>query len=137
MKGLTQFTYPFNPDGSAGAVLEIQDAQGNWQPFQFMLDTGAFAVTVSASVGQQLGLTPANATNADTVGGVDNQTQKAYQYNVQARFQGMNAPFKAAVPVVVMPDQGDMLLGRMSFWGNIISSILIDCVGNETTFTLL
>jgi hypothetical protein len=139
---MTQYVFPFIDDGSgtgtkaAGAVVEIQGTDGSWQPYPFLLDSGAFAVTVSANVGQQLGLNPANATNADEVGGVDDQSQKAYQYNVTARFQGMTVPFKSQVPVVVMPDQGDMLLGRMNFWGAIVSSILIDCVAQMTTFTL-
>ena len=137
-----QFTFPFIDDGSgtgtlcAGAVVEIQAANGSWQPFTFMLDTGAFAVSLSSSVGQQLGLNPANATNVDQVSGVDDQAQKAYQYNVQARFHGMTTPFKAPIPIIVMPDQGDMLLGRMNFWGAIISTILIDCIHQQTTFTL-
>jgi hypothetical protein len=139
---MVQYVFPFIDDGSgtgskaAGAIVELQDSSGNWQPFVFLLDTGAFAVTVSSSQGQQLGLNPTNATNVDEVGGVDDKEQKAYQYNVQSRFQGMTTPFNAPVPLVVMPDQGDTLLGRMGFWGAIVSSILIDCEAQTTTFTL-
>ena len=134
----SSFTFPFYDDGSgilaASATLQLSSDGKTWSSFQFELDTGACIPTLPASAGKILGVNSKNG-QALQLEGVDNKPITCYQYTLQGRFQGSTIAFP--IDVVILPFEGSILLGRESLWGQQFSSIQIDCVKQQTTFTLL
>ena len=134
---MINLSFPFIDAGdgilAAGAVVELQAADGSWHSWQFLLDTGADSVSLPASIAKQLGLSPMSGTLGQ-VQGVDDQSIVDETYTVGVRLQGMTDSVQASV--TVLPDEFTPLLGRLGVWGILFSSILIDCVAKQTTFTV-
>jgi hypothetical protein len=140
------FTYPFIPQPSgipaAGAVVEFQqldeegEPTGSWVPIQFLLDSGADTPTLPNSAMQSIGISSEETGTPEEMEGIDSKPVQAEQYTLTARFQGSTTTFP--LQVTFLPDP-DMLLGRLSLWqssGGPVTSIVIDCVKQQTTFAL-
>ena len=126
------FPYAYDESGTPAAtpILDVLDANNDFQPYTFELDSGAYISVLPASAGLALGV-PINQGTPLVLSGISGNIQ-TYVHQLSVRFHGSATvfPLEVAIASVECP----ILLGRYGFW-NSLHSILLNMGQKQVSFS--